>query len=273
MVKADRRSNTPPPTVQREQFASNKQWTAVPSRYAEAKPNTAARPVGFDTAKPLLNWSEHGRHESLAKTLGFGAVPPRFWDHAQTKWEPAENSPRRVVAERREAQKQKPWQSAGPRARLSTFDDMLPEFYAAHAELAPKEHTPMSKSKAFSTVGDYIRSGTPIKHHGHTTEHKERVRRHQSPQPFRSPGVVETEFDNLRKSTRKRGDFMREEARVAEERSLRQAKVVPRNFTPRVAMMAPAYQLSHIPDSTAASTTNGITPRGKSRSRSPEPRG
>ena len=265
-------SPAPPP---REQFQTNKQWASVPPRFAESRPESP-RPAPLDTSNPLTHWREKGVHDSLASRLGFGAVPSRFYADAREKGDLGENSPRRAIEEARSARKQKPWSSFAPKAGRHTFDDMLPEYYTAHAELAPPAPGASKVSKkAFSSVGEYIRTGSPIRHHAATTEQKPRVKRHQSPVPFRSPGVRESNFDALKKLTLGRKECSMEEWRVAEERNARRAKVVPKDFTPRVAKLAAAYQIDHVPDydeGSEAATTPDPSRRGNSfRQSSPSP--
>jgi hypothetical protein len=254
-------------TPVREQFPTAKQWQEISPKYEQPKPEPPKAKLP-DMNHPRDQWKGANEHKALAASLGFESVTPKFRDHFETMQ--PEDSPRRRVERAREHESSltpgRPWQSTTKISKLKTFDDMLSEYYKAHVELAPPAPGASKISqKSLSSVGEYIRSGTPIRHNLGTTEPRDRVHRHRSPVPFRSPGVKEDTFAAAHVASRKRPEFAMEEARVREDRQARATKVVPKNHTPRVAKMAPAYAIAHIPDGGAESDSSSPQ-RGRSTS-------
>lgn len=260
-----KRATTP---IQREQFATAKQWQEISPRY-EIPKEEPPKPKMPDMNHPRDQWSGANDHKALAARLGFESVGPKFRERLENMQ--SEDSPRRRIERAREhehsLQPGRPWQSTTKISKLKTFDDMLAEYYKAHVELAPPAPGASKISqKSLSSVGEYIRSGTPIRHNLGTTEPRDRVHRHRSPIPFRSPGVKQDTFASASAASRKRPEFAMEEARVRDDRQARATKVVPKNHTPRVAKMAPAYAIAHIPDGGVVDSDSPSPQRGRSTS-------
>jgi hypothetical protein len=266
-------------SVKRETFPVNSAFRSVAPRYTnipEKKPTTAAsngeseKQAGqkVPTPSPLEAWAEVQSHRQLARQLGFGAVPVKYIDAAQ-KADRSQSpvSPRRLVeVSKQDKSKEIHWQSTSSRVER-TFDDLRKENPKMQRGVSP------SRKTAPSPVSEYVRHGTPIKHHLHTTDFipvAERSgsagQRNESPSRGRTPawhsgGVALHHFDEIKKKEAKKNRYIKEEQRLRDERERRLSAVKGKAFVPRVALLAPAYLIPDVaPFSSVSSTAPSAVP-------------
>jgi hypothetical protein len=220
----------------REVFAPVGGYQGVRARHLSPRSRASPQPVARQD-QPRAHFKGADLHVTLASSLGYGNVPGRYLDGVLR--EPAHDSPRALVeAHRREDDiaKEANWHSPGGRAPKTTFDELSGEY-------KPAEQFVKRRSNASSSVGDYIRNGTPIKHCSMSDEPVVLPRRARSPVTWRSGGVTEKDFRKLERDSRRRRVYASEEARVAELAERHLGAVRPKAFVPRVAMLAPSYRL------------------------------
>lgn len=245
-----------PVVFEMEKFPASKQWAGTTSRYAEPKKGTTPRQPEKHQ-DPLAGWNEANFHRDMAAKAGFGNISSKFMEDMMKKVEhPGDLSPRRVVEMANERDRRElSWRGTGPRPLEMTFDKMRKEAEMAGVVLPPSG----SKVTGSSTIGSYIRDGTPINHHFMKNWPPERCRKHRSEKHFNAPGVQSTTFDKLKSKTIKREGYAREEAHVRERLAHLKEAQVPKRFTPRVAKLTPAHVLEEArksANSTPAASTS-----------------
>ena len=260
--------------VRRETFPVNPAFRSVTPRYTDIHPPAPqpdAKAAG--NASPLESWSEIKDHRAMAAQLGFGGTISKFREAAERADRSSSPvSPRRIVEMGLESRKSEThWRSTTSRVHTA-FSDLVKETERARPGTVSPGRSPRPASKAAtSSVAEYIRHNTPIKHHCMQGEKViPAAKRDDSPRrlaPWHSGGVVEKQFEEIRRQMSKKNHYVREEKRVKEERERRNAVVKGRQFVPRVAKLAPAYLIPG--DLPTTSTTSETKPSAAATTASP----
>jgi hypothetical protein len=229
-------SMVPPP----ERIPKNPHFASVQPRYQDPK-----APGGKPSVPPPSPFLDEKGHKSLSAKIGFGAVPSKYKDIPHVEGLP---SPRELVEQRKQEtlnKSEKGWRSPRRIPHTFTFDD---EKKLTEARLGSPKRS--AKDTVASSVKEYIRSGTPIPHHSQRhppVSAKERLAAMQESRSsaWHSAGVSSSSFIELHKKTlASRPQYSAGEERAREQvLKLKAAKVHPKH-APRVALLAPAYQLA-----------------------------
>ena len=248
------------PLPEKERIPANPQFQGVHARYMD--PKEAPQPQNPMSRVPPSPFHDPKAHEALARANGFGGVGSRYRDELNKK-EDGLPSPREIVEYKKshgDVKLVKGWRSAGTRTpKHFTFDTLRRVTEARLQQLKPK------KPQGQSSVKEYIKSGTPIKHH--IMSHAPPPRREDENQlpKWHAAGVSQTNFtDHHKKSLAARATQYGED-RVREQREkLKEAKV-PKNYTPRVAKLAPAYQIAQMSPAPRAQSASSTLRRSQSK--------
>ena len=256
----------------KEYIPKNPAYRSVNSRvYDHTEPYQGQR-----SQVPPSPFHDANEHKRMSTKLGFGGVGAKFNDELYThtraqRAEQAEGggSPREKVEHKMTVSKDiRNWRSPGRRMPHSFT------FQSVQRQTDSRLGTPKSKVTATSSVREFIRDGTPLKHHSQYHQPKER---HEDPDnmlpKWHSGGVSRNQFVNLEKdSTRSRPQYASMKERVGEVRESMRNKTVPRDGRPRCAQYAPAFQVAQMEQEAERQRSSELASQSQARTNaSPDP--
>ena len=254
-------STRPAPKFEAEQFPRIGGWSRTTSRHLEPRAQTPppAKVVPYEETPEYLY------HKDIEKVVGFSGVRSRHLEYSV----PEEGHTRKDDAQafRHQHSRELQWRGIAINAPSRTFEEIRRR--NTHLVENSPDYVP-KKNKTPSVVEEYIRLGSPIRHH--TTDKSyitPRVKYHM-PKWAPAGGVGGGRANPIGKSPVNRST-QRSDVRVREVRAQSAERTVSRNHVPRVATLSPSYSLVRWESERRGASERSRSPTARPASPSVEP--